>query len=130
MQLPDKPYVLSFDEKPKYLHAKVTCEAITLRIAVSYLRDILDECLELQYARVLIERDIPDTLPPQISHRIASKFVRIGVDNFRVAFVDRKMDNPEFSKGVAAISSNLGVDVRLYSSRHDARRWLTAPESA
>jgi hypothetical protein len=120
-----RPYILTFDERPQYLYARVTGERMTLEIARNYLKDILDECRELQYQRLMIERDVPEQLPTTKFPQLASDFVRLGIEDLRIAFVDRRIDDIGLLRFAAAATRALGINVRVYRGRPEARRWLT-----
>jgi hypothetical protein len=119
-----KPYSLIFDERPEYLYARVTGERMTLDIARSYLKDILDECRELKYHRLMIERDVPEQLPTTKFPQLAKDFVRLGITDLRIAFVDRRIDDLGLIRFAAAATRALGINVRVYRGRPEARRWL------
>jgi hypothetical protein len=119
-----KPYTLIFDERPQYLYALVTCDKITVGIAKSYLREIVDECRELQYQRLMIERDIPKRLPTSTFPALAADFVKLGIGDLKVAFVDKRINDLGLLRFAAAATRALGINVRVYRARPEARRWL------
>ena len=124
MNVQTKPYTLAFDEQPKYLYARVTADSVSVPMAMSYLREIFDECRELGYDRLMIERDIPEQLPTSKFPLLAHEFVRLGVNDLRIAFVDRRIDDLGLLRFAAAATRALGINVRVYRARPDARRWL------
>jgi hypothetical protein len=119
-----KPYSIAFDEQPQYLYALVRAERISVEIARNYLKEILDECRELKYSRLMIERDIPARLPTSQFPKLAADFLRLGVGDLRVAFVDRRIDDLGMIRFAAAATRALGINVRVYKIRAEARRWL------
>lgn len=124
MSVPRKPYSLSFDEKPQYLFVRVKCESFTIEIALEYLREVINECRELQYTRIMIERDVSIMLPAGKSTFVAEQLATMDVDGLRIAVVDPRPENRELNRFSAAASRGLGIKVRAYSNIPDARRWL------
>jgi len=124
MSLPLKPYTLVFDERPQYLYAQVRCDTISPEIASDYLNDILNECRELRYERLMIERDIPVRLSTAKLPMLASEFAKMGLEGLKIAFVDKRINNLSLMRLVAGTTRRLGINVRVYRNRPEARRWL------
>lgn len=124
MSNPTKPYTLTFDEKPKYLYVRVKCDTFTPQIALDYLSEVLDECRELNYSCLLIDRDIPEALTPSLTAAVASKLAETGVGNLKIAVVDPLFEDRERSQFSRSASRGMGIRVRAYKSVPDARRWL------
>ena len=124
MSVPGKPYSLSFDEKPKYLYAHIKSDGFTVEVAVDYLREVINECRELQYTRIMIERDVAIMLPAAKNTFVAEQLATMDVEGLRIAVVDPRPENRELNRFSAAASRGLGIKVRAYSNIPDARRWL------
>ena len=124
--VPGKPYSLTYDEKPKYLYAHVKSDTFTEEIALDYLREVIAECHELQYERILIERDIPIILSPAKIQLVAEQIATMNTKGLKIALVDPRPENRELNRFAAAASRGLGTKVRAYSTVPDARRWLVS----
>jgi len=126
---PAKSYSIEFDERPHYLYAMVRAERVSFEMARNYLREVLDECRELKYSRLMIERDIPERLPTSTYPLLAADFVRLGISDLKIAFVDHRIDDIGLLRFAAAATRALGINVRVYRSRPEARRWLLYGEA-
>ena len=124
MSVPGKPYSLSFDEKPKYLYAHIRSDRFSVEVAIDYLREVINECRELQYTRIMIERDVSIMLPAAKNTFVAEQLATMDVEGLRIAVVDPRTENRELNRFSAAASRGLGIKVRAYSNIPDARRWL------
>src|ERR1044072_9190336 len=96
--IPEKPYKLSFDERPRYLHARVTSDKMSAGMALAYLKDIVDECRELGYTRVMIERDRPEALPVLKMIRVSSDFAKLEIHGLKIAGVDNRIERRNLNK--------------------------------
>ena len=124
MSVPGKQYSLAYDEKPKYLYAHIKSDGFTVEVAVDYLREVINECRELQYTRIMIERDVAIMLPAAKNTFVAEQLAKMDVEGLRIAVVDPRPENRELNRFSAAASRGLGIKVRAYSNIPDARRWL------
>lgn len=124
MNVPEKPYSLTYDEKPNYLYARVQCDTLTMEIAVDYLREVIMECRELQYTRLLIERDVPMLLTRAQNMSVAEQLAAMDVKGLKIAVVDSHSENGKLNKLAAAANRGFGIMARAYGSVPDARRWL------
>ncbi len=124
MNVPEKAYTISFDEKPEYLYAHVKCDSFSVEIAFDYLRDVFAECRELQYTKILIKREIPYILSPEENLTVAKKLAEMDIKELKIAIADPRLANREANKLSADASRGLGIRVRVYSTVPEARRWL------
>lgn len=83
--IPNKPYKLSFDERRGYLYAHVSSDKASPEMAISYLNEIIAECRELGYGRVIVERDIPDPLPLKTVIGLSSHIAKIEIGDLKIA---------------------------------------------
>src|SRR5689334_22440962 len=100
--MPDKPYKLSFDERRHYLYARVSSDKASPEMAIGYLSEIVAECRELGYKRVIVERDIPDTLPVKKLVSLSADIARIGISDLKIAGVDQRVENRYLARFAAA----------------------------
>lgn len=124
MNVPEKPYSLTYDEKSNYLYAHVKCDEFTIEVAVDYLREVIAECRELQYTRIMIDRDIPVILSTAKIQFVAEQLATVNTKGLKIALVDPRPENRELNRFAAAASRGLGTKVRAYSTIPDGRRWL------
>ncbi len=124
MAFPTKPYELKFDERPNYLFVEVTTEIFSVDIAVAYLREVIAECRELNYHRVLLVGDIPEALSPARNKNVGSKLRELVFEGLKIAVVEPTLDRRQQDNYSDTASRGLGIDVKAYNAVPDARRWL------
>jgi hypothetical protein len=129
LKLQAKSYSVEFDERPQYLYALVRAERVSFEMARNYLKEVLEECRELKYSKLMIERDIPERLPTSTYPLLAADFVKMGISDLKIAFVDPRIDDLGLLRFAAAATRALGINVRVYRSRPEARRWLIYAET-
>jgi hypothetical protein len=122
---PTKPYELTFDPRPEYFYVRVTAATIDEDSAAMYLRDIAAKCRELNYAAVLLERDIPVMLPPGGLY-FTTKGFREMMDGIKVAIVNPHAELDEKMKFAMLMAENIGAQFSLQPSIDAAEDWLLA----
>ena len=107
-----RPYRLTFQRFPEYLHVPVEGE-------------IAAECTWLGTARVLVEEDIPSAVSYSDMYRIAAELPEhfLGI---AIAFVDRHADQAELNSFGELVAQNRGVSGRYFNNPGDAEAWLLA----
>lgn len=124
MTEPQKPYQLTFEIRPQYLYARVSCDAINQKIVVDYLHEITGKCRKLGRKHLMIERDIPATLSETDTFFTGTEFAHMGIDKIRIAFVDRREENTEHLEFAMLIVNNRGADLKLFHDPASAEKWL------
>lgn len=118
-------YHLTIEEKPSYLHARVTGthNAENLR---RFLVEVHEECARRNCTAVLLEMNLSGpSLDTGSIFDVVSERSAAGMMFKRIAYVDtspeRDLRKMEFAETVAV---NRGVRVRLFHSVADAERWM------
>jgi hypothetical protein len=119
----DKPYQLTFEERPHYLYVRITAPTITEPIAMSYLREISDKCSEIKCKRLLLHRDIPEMLPDGVLFFVAAEFQRM-IAGIKTAFVNPYMANESSFNFAVTVGTNRGADYGTFNNDADAEAWL------
>jgi len=120
-----KQYELIFEERSGYLYANVKADSITQEIAMAYLNEVMGRCRNLKFARLLIERDIPEMLPDGTLFFVASEFQQMNA-GVRVAFVNKHVENDDALEFAVRVGMNRGADYGVFDNESDAERWLLA----
>ena len=120
-----KPYRLTFQRRPEYLHVRVEGERDSYELSMAYWREIAAECTRLDTARVLVEEDIPEVVSYSDMYRIAAELPEhfLGI---AIAFVDRYADQAELNSFGELVAQNRGVRGRYFNNTADAEFWLLA----
>ncbi|SRR6266567_5115468 len=129
----DMPYVLTLEDKPGYVHARVT-GSNSFENVLGYTQEIHQACVHSGQRAVLIEENLagPSISMSAIFQIVAERSPQaLGVLK-RIAYVDvnpgHDLTRMEFAEDVAV---NRGVNMRLFATVGEAERWLQAelPES-
>lgn len=121
----DKPYRITFDERPGYLHVFVEGSRDSYAISAAYWREIAEVCERNGTTKLFVEEDIPEAVGFSDMYRIAAELPEM----FRgiiIAFVDRYADQTELNTFGELVAQNRGVRGRLFADAEAAEKWLLA----
>jgi hypothetical protein len=118
-------YKVNFEQKAGYLHAVVTGTNSKENV-MSYLADILHECMNRECFRVLIEeRLVGPRLNTTDVYEIASQGKNHAAERLPViAYVDVNATNESSMKFAEDVAVNRGKFVRVCPTVADAESWL------
>ncbi len=119
-----KPYKITFEYLPTYLHARVEGERYNYEILMQYFTEIVEECKEKKFNKVLVEEDISETTSMLDIFRTASELGQIGFTRITLAFVDHHSRQSELNKFGLLVAVNRGLDVQIFDTVKDAGKWL------
>jgi len=119
-----KPYRLTFEYRPAYLYAHVEGENDNYEISSAYWQEIADECTNKEFDRVLIIEDIVETGSLAEIYQLCSEFSRMGYDEIKIAFIDRRSDQEEQNKFGELVAVNRGLNVKIFTDIDEAEKWL------
>jgi hypothetical protein len=122
----DKPYRLTFEQRPTYLHAFVEGEDDSYEISRQYWQEIADECKARKFKKVLIVEDIVESGTIAEAYQLCSEFPQMGYLKIKVAFVDRHAEQNEENQFGELVAVNRGVNVKLFTDIDEAEKWLLA----
>lgn len=121
-----KPYQLTFDHKPGYLHAVLTGPEDSIDISMQSWSEIARRCRERGYQKVLIEENLGTQLSLSEMYQVVSKLAKTDFFGIQVAYVDRKaVPNPDNAFG-ESVALNLGIKGKIFDKVGEAERWLIA----
>lgn len=123
-------YALTIEQKPGYLHAKVTGTNTADNVA-RYMRELMQECATRRCPRVLIEENLEG---PRLGTMDVYALVTAGATQFHgvleaLAFVDLNAEGGvmRFAEDLAV---NRGIPVRVFRTVAGAQNWLAQPGAA
>lgn len=123
---PAKAYTIVFEEYPKYIYVLVHGEEYGYDVLRGFLREIADECRNRGFDRVLVEENISATASEDDVFRIATEMRELGFADIRLAYIDRFQEQQEINEFGENVAVKNGVDVRVFSDREEADRWLSS----
>ena len=119
-----KPYQLTFNHKPGYLHAVLTGPQDSIDISMQSWSEIARMCRERGYRKVLIEENLGTPLSLAAMYQVVSKLAKTEFFGIQVAYVDRKaVPHPDNTFG-ETVAVNFGIDGKTFDSVDKAERWL------
>lgn len=121
---PEKPYQITFTHHPEYLYAFVTAEKETQEMSVAIWEEILKECGQDKYGKILVEQDIPEVdityfEKYECVNRLIPELMRIDV-----AFADKYIEQLELNKFTELVATNRGLTVKVFTNVKKAEKWL------
>lgn len=120
-----KPYKITFEYHPTYLHAHVEGTKYSYEIMMRYFKEIAVECREKNLKQVLVEEEISEITSMVDIFRTASELPQLGFTRIRLAFVDRFAEQKELNKFGLLVASNRGIDVQIFDTIAEADKWLS-----
>jgi hypothetical protein len=120
----DKPYRLTFEQRPTYLHAFVEGEDDSYEISRQYWQEIADECKARKFKKVLIVEDIEGNGTIAEAYQLCSEFAQMGYTEIKVAFVERHAEHNEENLFGELVAVNRGINAKVFNDEADAEKWL------
>ena len=117
------PYRFELAVHPTYVHATVY-GAHTPENAMRFLREVYEACITNQKDSVLLDMRLEGpTMGTSSIFSVVQERSGKGRELRRIAYVDSARE-PEKAKFAETVARNRGVNVRLFSSVEDAKKWL------
>jgi hypothetical protein len=118
-------YELTLEEHPRYLHATVT-GIRSARNAARFLREVHEACKSRGISAVLMEfRFSGPSLDTGSIYSVIAERSEDARDLRKIAYVDETESDPEKPKFAETVAVNRGVNVRLFRSVEEAKRWIS-----
>jgi hypothetical protein len=119
------PLEIAFEERPGYLYVRVSAMHTNQATAEHYLERIAEKCAEVSADKLLIFRDITDSLDIPAMYWVATRMADV-LKGVRVAFVNpHHFNDPALKFGRDLILQRQGT-IELFSKEADAIDWLLA----
>ncbi|HMT09170.1 MAG TPA: hypothetical protein PKA82_14290 [Pyrinomonadaceae bacterium] len=120
-----KDYHLFFEHRPDYLYANVMADRISFDIAKKYWIEILKLRYERGYNKVLIEKNVKESLSAHSVVELVSQLANSGCSRNRFAIFDHNYDFIRSSLEQQA-GTNRGLQLRIAPTMAEAIKWLGA----
>lgn len=119
-------YVLSFEDRPDHLFARVTARFDSLALALAYWAEIARECRARGHGQVLVVRNVRVSAQRSDTFQIAGALRDLGFSSMRVAYVDQSPDSHASAPFGESIALQRGIDAQSFPSVERATAWLEA----
>jgi len=117
-------YNFSVEQKPAYVHAKVTGD-LTRANARQYLVDAYRACIDRNVSSLLLEMAFTGELSLADVCSVINERSPDGSTLERIAYVSTNPDLPrDVAEFAELVALNRGVNVRLFGTLAEAERWL------
>lgn len=121
---PKDLYAIEFEHRPKYLYAFITGKEDSLEITRSYWLEMLEECRQHGFDKLLVEEALEKRLSMTEIYEFASEYSQMGFHKILVAFVDRYPAHQKLNRFGEMVATNRGGRVRIFDTISDAKQWL------
>ncbi len=119
-----KPYRLTFNPKPQYLHVHVESNTDSYELSIRFWNEIAAECKQNKWKKVLVEEDIPEDISVAEAFELASELPQIGFFGVKIAFVDHYIEQEEMNKFSEMVAVNRGLNAKIFTNTNEAEKWL------
>ena len=117
-------YSLTVAEHPTYLHTTVTGES-TAENALRFLRESHEACMARGISSVLLEMNLQgSSIDTGSIYSVISQRSDTGKQLRKIAYVDTSSHGMAKARFAETVAVNRGVNVRLFKTVPDAKRWL------
>ena len=123
----DKPYRIMFEHRPWYLYVAIRCETTTYAVAKKYWSEILALQNHRRYERVLIDKDVANSMPLHDVVMLVSEISHLGCHDVKFAIYDHNYD-AERCAVEEMVGTNRGLKVRMCATFQEAQTWLFASD--
>lgn len=117
-------YNIEFEHRPKYLYAFVSGKDDSLEITRNYWQDLLEECRQHNFDKLLVEENLEGSLSMPEVYQFASEYSEMGFREILVAFVDRYPSHRQLNRFGELVATNRGGRIRMFDTIAEAKQWL------
>ena len=116
-------YRLQFEHFPDHLYVYIHAPRLTEAVVRSYLREVADEAAKAGHRRILIVRDIEDSLSDVVNYNL-SQTTSEWLKGVKVAWVNPHPTQQAAMQFFIDVASNRGSHYKLFTNVDAARKWL------
>jgi hypothetical protein len=119
----EKPYELTFEERPGYLYVHIKADTMTEEMSASYLSQVADKCAGAGLTRVLIYREVPYIIEPTAIFFSMQNEIKL-LKGLKLAVVTPFPTTEDALNFAILVSNNRGADFKLHKTIEAAEEWL------
>jgi len=120
------PYQLNFEERPRFLLARVSGPEDSLEVSISFWKEIAAEALRRHTTYLMVQESFPNNVSTIDMMQVASFLAELGFANIRIAFVDERRDQLDRNRLGELVAVNRGLRGKVFADEAEAERWLLA----
>ncbi len=117
------PYSLRFEHRISYLYAVTIGKRVNKESCKEIWKQVITECKLKQYNKILYERKIQGIGKVSDLREIVSDLSKY-IDGEYIALLDNNPDHYQMNRLAEISASNLGLNVKFYTSIGEAKEWL------
>lgn len=125
-----QPYLLTFENRKKYLLARVDGELDSPAISLQYWSRVAAVCERSGFSKVLVVEALAKNLLLPDAFRTCCAFRYEDFLGLKIAFVDLYADHAEVNDFNISMSTRRGVNISSFASVEAAENWLLDDEEA
>jgi hypothetical protein len=127
MQMNDREYTLTFEDRGSYLYVRITGRD-SYEASMAYWPAIADEVERKGFKRLLVHENLQGTVTEGEIYEIMMNLRGSALMGIRIAFYDEnRQDIPLNSLG-QLIANNRGGQVHLFQNLQAAEEWISRPD--
>ena len=112
---------LTFEERPEYLHARISAQTLNRKTALDYLSEISMKCASTRCKQMLLERDIGIVPPDDDLFASMKELVEMSA-GIRIALVNPHVTVKDAMKYLDEF--HYGADFKYFNDVAEAQSWL------
>jgi hypothetical protein len=120
----NKPYQITFEERPDYLYVYITGDRDSYEISRAFWLEVAAKSSSTGYKKVLLEEDIPEAVSISDMYRLATELPQMGFYGVRIAFMDRYAEQNDLNEFGELVAVNRGMMGKIFNDINAAEKWL------
>lgn len=119
-----KQYSLEFEDRGRYLFARIKGERGTLEIALSYWTNIARHLMKSGHKKILVIEDIPEMISIAEVHQLVTGLSELPIKDVTLAFVDMYAEHSSLNNFGILVGENRGFSMAAFDTEEDAENWI------
>ena len=119
-----KQYSLEFEDRGRYLFARIKGERGTLEIALSYWTNIARHLMKSGHKNILVIEDIPEMISIAEVHQLVTGLSELPIKDVTLAFVDMYAEHSSLNNFGILVGENRGFSMAAFDTEEDAENWI------
>ena len=121
----NKPFTLSYEERPQYLLARVSGSSASLATSREYWNEIARQAARTGAKRLLVWEDFEGMISTQDTFTLVRELCQLkDLISLKLVVVDEHLDQLDRNKLGEMIANNNGLTCRVFANFEEAEHWL------
>lgn len=117
-------YQIRFEKRNGYLCAFVDGEQDSLEVSIAYWNELSVECARVGATKLMVIENFPNNVSQVEMFALGEKLPQLGINDVRVAFVDKVEEHHPANKFGELVAVNRGFNSRAFIDQAEAETWL------